>query len=334
MEFMKMNSTLNGSKMVFTEEMLNNYAQPLSATEDQQCQNAIRMVIDAIKPLGFSETRSTVERMYGESHAYYQELESKYGSRKIKVFLQGSYANNTNVRTQSDVDIAVVEEDIFQTEYRSGVTKSNYGFVTASPRAKTFKDEVEEALKSKFGSDVERKNKSIKINGNTYRKDADGVPCRRHKDFRWDFSNDPNNYVGGIVIIADSGERIINYPEQHIKNGKEKNTATNYYYKKMVRIIKKMKYLMCEQGIESADKVSSFALESLLWNIPNEKYLEYKEYRKVFMFDRLIDYLHSNQSALSTYKEANGIKDLCPNQEFITNIENFINDLRKFYGYQ
>ncbi|UDK97045.1 nucleotidyltransferase [Lysinibacillus sphaericus] len=320
--------------MVFTEEMLIQYSQPLSATEDQQCKNAIRMVIDAIKPLGFSETRSSVEPMYGETYAYYQELKSNYGNRKIKVFLQGSYANNTNVRTQSDVDIAVVEEDVFQTTYRSGVNDSDYGFVTASSRVKTFKDEVEEALKNKFGNDVERRNKSIKINGNTYRKDADGVPCRRHKDFSHDFSNNPMNYIGGITIIADTGERIINYPEQHIKNGKEKNTETNHYYKKMVRIIKKMRYLMQQNGIESANKVSSFALESLLWNIPNAKYLEYKEYRKVYMFDSLVDYLYSNLIYLSTYKEANGIKNLCPTQEFLTNMKNFINDLRRFYEYK
>lgn len=320
--------------LVFTEEMLIQYSQPLSATEDQQCKNAIRMVIDAIKPLGFSETRSSVEPMYGETYAYYQELKSNYGNRKIKVFLQGSYANNTNVRTQSDVDIAVVEEDVFQTTYRSGVTDSDYGFVTASSRVKTFKDEVEEALKNKFGNDVERRNKSIKINGNTYRKDADGVPCRRHKDFSHDFRNNPMNYIGGISIMADTGERIINYPEQHIKNGKEKNTETNHYYKKMVRIIKKMRYLMQQNGIESANKVSSFALESLLWNIPNAKYLEYKEYRKVYMFDSLVDYLYSNLIYLSTYKEANGIKNLCPTQEFLTNMKNFINDLRRFYEYK
>lgn len=180
------------------------------------------MVIDAIKSFGFIETRSSVEPMYSEIYAYYQELKSNYGNRKIKVFLQGSYANNTNIRTQSDVDIAVVEEDVFQTTYRSDATDSDYGFLAVSSRVKTFKDEVEEALKNKFGNDIERKNKSIKINGNTYRKDADGVPCIRHKDFSNDFSNNPMNYIGGITIIGDTGERIINYPEQHIKNGKEK----------------------------------------------------------------------------------------------------------------
>lgn len=320
--------------MIFTEDMLNNYSQPLSNTEDQQCKNAINMVVDAIKPLGFSETRSSVEPMYAGTYAYYQELKSNYGSRKIKIFLQGSYANNTNVRSQSDVDIAVVEEDIFQTTYRSGANDSDYGFTTVDTRPKSFKDEVEEALKQKFNYDVERRNKSIKINGNTYRKDADGVPCRRHKDFSSDYGNNPANYIGGILIVADSGERIINYPEQHIKNGKEKNTATNYYYKKMVRIMKKMRYIMEESGIESADKISSFALESLMWNIPNEKYLENKAYRKVYMFDKLINYLKSNSLFFTTYKEANGIKELCPTQDSLTNMRTFINDVHSFYEYQ
>ena len=30
--------------------------------------------------------------------------------------------------------------------------------------------------------------------------------------------DDPNNFIGGITIYSDKGERIINYPEQHINN--------------------------------------------------------------------------------------------------------------------
>lgn len=319
--------------MKFTESMLNSYAQPLSQTEDQQCKNAINMVVNSLKPLGFKEKRFNVEPMYTGTYSYFQELESEYG-RRIKVFLQGSYANNTNVRTQSDVDIAVVEEDIFQTQYRVGASDSDYGFTTATARPKSFKDEVEDALKRTFGSDVQRANKSIKINGNTYRKDADSVPCRRYKNYSHNYSNNPENFIGGIVITADTGERIINYPEQHIKNGKEKNATTNYYYKKMVRIIKKMRYLMTENGIIEANGVSSFALESLLWNIPNDKYLEYKDYRNVFMFDMLITYLKNNKYLLSSYKEANGIKLLCPTPSDVDSMNIFINALVEFYEYE
>lgn len=319
--------------MIFTEDMLERFSQPLSTTEDEQCKNAIRMVIDALKPLGLSEKKTAVEPMYYETYSYYQVLESANSDRKIKVFLQGSYANNTNVRTQSDVDIAIVQEERFQTEYRTGVLRENYNFTSAKPREKTFKDEVLDALRERFGNDVERANKSIKVNGNTYRKDADGVPCIRHRDYRNDYLNDPDNFVGGIMITADDGEKIINYPEQHIKNGKEKNVETSHYYKKMVRIIKNMRYIMKENKIAAASHVSSFALESLMWNVPNSVFLDYRYNRKVYMFDRIVHYLNTNTYFFSEYKEANGIKPLCPTWEQEQKMRNFITALKEFYQY-
>lgn len=49
---------------------------------------------------------------------------------------------------------------------------------------------------------MERKNKSIKILGNSYRKDADLVLALRYKDYSYDYRFDPENYVGGVLIKA------------------------------------------------------------------------------------------------------------------------------------
>lgn len=317
--------------MKFTEKQLKLYSAPLSDTENQMCKNAIGMVRDALKSLGFTDDNKPISLLYEDTLAYSIEMRSTYGSRKIKLFIQGSYANNTNVRTQSDVDIAVVQEEVFQTIYREGVSDSNYNFSTIESTPTSFKDEVEKCLREKFKNDVERKNKSIKVHGNTYRKDADTVPCRRYRDYRNDFYNNENNYIGGIVILADNGERIINYPEQHIANGKIKNAETNHYYKKMVRIIKKMRYLMEDNYISSAKEVSSFGLESLLWNLPNKLFTKYSIYR--YTFDDIVDYLYDNTYLLSCYNEANGIKPLCPYSSDINKFTNFINDLKTFYEY-
>lgn len=317
--------------MKFTEKQLKLYSAPLSDSENQLCKNAIGMVRDSLKSLGFTDDNRPISLLYEDTLAYSLEMRSAYGSRKIKLFIQGSYANNTNVRTQSDVDIAVVQEEVFQTIYREGVTDSNYNFSTVASATKSFKDEVEECLIEKFRNDVERKNKSIKVHGNTYRKDADTIPCRRYRDYRNDYYNNENNYIGGIVIIADSGERIINYPEQHIANGKIKNTETNRYYKKMVRIIKKMRYLMEDNYISSAKDVSSFGLESLLWNLPNALFTKYSIYR--YIFEDIVDYLYNNTYLLSSYYEANGKKPLCPYSSDVNKYISFINDLKAFYEY-
>lgn len=330
--------------MKFTESMLTSYSQPLSATEDGQCKNAIRMVADALKTLGFTDDNKDITPLYSETLAYSLNMRRSSDSRNIKLFVQGSYANNTNVRTESDVDVAVIQEEVFRTEYRPSGTlypqsDSDYNFRTAPVAAKSFKDEVQEALKEKFGSDVERKNKSIKVHGNTYRKDADTVPCRRYRDYRQDYSRNENNYVGGVVIYPDDGGMIINYPEQHIANGRRKNSDTNHYYKKMVRIMKKMRYLMEDCGntaySSAAKNVSSFMLESLLWNIEDSWYLENcGVYRKVFAFSQLITTLKNRKVYFGVYKEANGIKALCPTTSDYVNLCNFLDQLASFYEYE
>lgn len=328
--------------MKFTESMLDSYSQPLSATEDQHCQKAIRMVSDALKKLGFTDDGKAISPLYPDTYAYSLQLRSTTGGRNIKLFVQGSYANNTNVRTQSDVDVAVIQEEVFTTEYRSSGTiysqsDSDYGFVTAPTPAKAFKDEVQECLEAKFGNDVERKNISIKVHGNSYRKDADTVPCRRYRDYRGDYSKNASNYVGGIVIITDNGARIINYPEQHIEKGREKNVSTHHHYKKMVRIMKKMRYLMEESTYSpyavAAGGVSSFMLESLLWNIEDQWYLDNCIYRKVFSFSLMISYLVSHKNSFKNYKEANGIKPLCSDDVAFTKLCTFIDALSTFYEY-
>ena len=327
--------------MKFTENMLNDFARPLSETEDAKCKNAIRMVGDALKVLGFYDGTAGIYKLYPDTYAYTLQMHSNSG-RHIKLFVQGSYANNTNVRMHSDVDIAVVQEDVFITEYRKDFfpqSDQDYGFSSIDPPVKTFKDEVQECLEAKFGSDVERKNKSIKVHGNTYRKDADTVPCKRYRDYRIDFVKDSDNYIGGIVITPDHGPRIINYPEQHILNGRDKNVATHFYYKKMVRIMKKMRFLMEESPFKSfsdaAKNVSSFLLESLLWNIEEDWYLDNcGKYRKVFAFYMLIRSLEKRKADLMKYKEANGLKPLCENNTVKDNICTFIDQLKVFYEYE
>ena len=88
---------------------------------------------------------------------------------------------------------------------------------------------------------------------------------------------------------------------------------------------------MSEFSYSCADKVSSFGLESLLWNIPNDIFTQYSTYR--FAFDNIVTYLYDNKMYLNTYKEANGIKKLCSNQTDVKNYTEFINKLKYFYQY-
>lgn len=318
--------------MKFTEEKLKKFSSPISNTEEIQCKNAINMVISALENLGFI-TENGVVRSNKDTPSYESYMTNNKEGYKVKIFLQGSYANNTNVRGYSDIDVVVVQEDIFNTKYRVGIKDEDYGFCIAPKKLMSFKDIVESALKNKFGSDVQRNNKSIRINGNSYRKDADAVPSIRYRDYSKDFTFNKNNYEGGIIINADDGNKIINFPEQHLKNGIEKNKYTKRRFKKMVRIAKELRYQMKENGIESANKINSFVIECLLYNIPDNYFLKHESF--IMTFEEIVNYLYVNCDKIVNFVEVNKIKKLCPRNSETEEISiEFIKELRKFYSYE
>jgi len=142
------------------EDVFCTWGGPPSATEQTKCENAERAVRKAI------------------------DASAKLNTRSIEVFVQGSYANRTNVRQDSDVDICVLCDDVFFTDYTlsEGLNDAALGYKTAAYTYANFKNDVEAALKDYFGKDsVTRGNKAFDVHANTYRVDADVVPCLEHR---------------------------------------------------------------------------------------------------------------------------------------------------------
>lgn len=288
--------------MKFTEKVLEVFAKPLSDTEKEQCKHAINMVKEALEEKGYTLTKS-LSTYNDEMSLYYVLRDSMYGT--ITIILQGSYANNTNIRRVSDVDISILYNPILPIAFE------------------IYKQNIYEALKNKFGTNsVERKNKSIRVEGNTYRKSIDVVPA-------FPINQTPQN---GIYIITDKEkEKINNYPLQHIENGYEKNKGTGYRYKKYVRIIKYIKYWMELSKITSASQLGSFNVESLIWNIPDEVFRRYSSLG--FGVQEVINYLKIHENDIFFYKEANGIKKLCNTNEDYQKYKMFVTDLKNFFEY-
>lgn len=317
--------------MRFSEYDLIRFSKPISDTEETRCINALNMVSDALVSEGFVKTRGIELSVKG---TYGYDMTLRKGNTDLKLLVQGSYANNTNVRGESDVDIAVIQLNTFNTLYRSGVTDANYGFTSSSCNFLDYKTEIHKALVLKFGTEgVEWKNKCIHVKGNSYRVNTDTVPARRYRNYSKDYNNDRDNFIGGIYIKTDKGEIIINYPEQHIANGREKNVSSNLYYKKNVRIIKRIRYLMIDDGVASASKVNSFMLESLLWNLPDYKYQSNDSYVEKFTgLINYVTYLSIPDNSIDNYYEVNGIKKLLDTKEKKNDMILFLNDLRKYMG--
>lgn len=202
--------------------------------------------------------------------------------KKIDVYVTGSYRNNTNIRADSDIDVAVVACDVifYQLPGKGSPTKEDLGIRDPEYAFPAFRDEVGEALRAKLKKEnVAEGDKAFKIFASGDRLKAD-VPVffgyrlytgGKNEDGSW-------HYHEGIAMNprSDPSKRIVNWPKQHVMCGEAKNTKTNGRFKRLVRIFKHLRADMAEQGNaeqkSGAGQVTSFFLECLISNAPNSAF--------------------------------------------------------------
>jgi hypothetical protein len=225
----------------YSEEILSSYCSAVSDTEQRRIENVKSMIKSAI------------------NDSY------EFNGLDYEIFEQGSYANNTNIRIDSDIDICIMLISAFYSAYPDGLSDIDYGFSKGSITYHEYKKLVINALNKKFGNDIKIGNKSIEIKSNSYRVNADVVVAFKYRDYKILNSRDVNTYIEGIQCISNANYSVINYPKEHIKNGVNKNILTSLRYKKLVKIFKNIKNKLFPENYN----VSSFLIEALLWNIPN-----------------------------------------------------------------
>lgn len=221
------------------EETLSGSTGPSSNSEAEKQERTERMIKEAIR-----------------AHPAFSDCD-------LSVFAKGSYANNTNVRADSDVDVAVqCHECVYwdQQSKRVSVPGSPY----AGPwTPSVLRTELAKALKAKFPSQVDTTGSTaIRIRSSTARVDADVVPCF---DYRYHF--DSGQVRKGTKIFKKDGTGFENYPVQHLEEGTAKNARTSYRFKRAVRIMKRVENVMASEGVHR--EVPSFFVECLVYNCPD-----------------------------------------------------------------
>ncbi len=264
------------------EPILTTWSTGPSKTEEEKCENAETAIRKAIA------------------------ANEKLADLDITVFAQGSYRARTNVRQDSDVDICVRLNSTFFTTYPEGMTDQHVGNSAGSITFEEYKSLIHTALNARFGADsVTRGKKAFDVHANSYRVDADVVPTFAHRYYFED-----RTFISGVAFIVDGGGRIHNWPEQALANGVKKHEATGRRYKKMVRILKRLRNEMQEEKISAADNIASFLIESLVYNVPNS------EFSTDSYYEDLRNVLVSTYNATKTdeadkdWREVNGIKYL------------------------
>lgn len=202
------------------------------------------------------------------------DASAPYPVKNVDVHLQGSYGNNTNVWADSDVDIVLCHTGAFYYDI-SGMSQAQQGAFTAAFSANAryvytdFKRDAESFITRLYNGVVTGK-KALHIPGNNNRRNADVLVCQ---EFRRYYSYEPGLHGChyGVALYVN-GSRIENFPKQHAENCTAKHQATNQNFKRVVRVFKNMRNTMIEKGL-LADKVaSSYFIEGMLYNVPNDKF--------------------------------------------------------------
>lgn len=228
------------------------WAKPPSETEEEKASNAARMINQGIRKS--------------------QALSGK----NFVVYASGSYRNNTNTRSESDIDVAVVLKDsvYYELPADGSLTKEMLGFTDLTYSFTEFREDVGRALTQAFGVDgVTAGDKAFDVHENTYRLDADVSVFLEHRwytgakgaDGAWFFHSGAEMRPRG-----EPGRRIINWHQQHYDEGIARNNSTRRRFKRVVRILKRLREEMRTDGSAqaraAASDVPSFLIECLCYN--------------------------------------------------------------------
>jgi len=215
-------------------------------------------------------TYATVRNALLDSKAVYADV-------SFDVFLQGSYGNDTNIYSESDVDVVIRLDSIMrsdlaslpqeqQTAYHQAYGKATYTF-------SEFKQGVATRLSNAFGTEqVTPGDKAFNIHAGGARRSADVVVCHQYRRYTRFINSTDYQFTPGIIIPGTSKGDIINYPKLHSENCTKKHQATNQWFKPMVRIVKNMRRRLLADGVIAEDVACNYFIEGLLYNVPDDKF--------------------------------------------------------------
>lgn len=223
------------------EDKLSGWTGPSSSTEQDKQDRTERMIRQAI------------------------DAHEPFNNCSLRIFAKGSYANNTNVRADSDVDIAVeCTECVYWGESEKG-THPPGGSYEGVWTPEKLRVELLSAMNAKFPGQVDSSGSTaIQINSNSARVDADVVPCFSYRYYMNHGSRD------GTKIFKTDGSSIVNYPVQQKENGTVKNNRTGYAYKKGARLLKRVENAMAQDS--TFRELPSFFMECLAYNCPDNTF--------------------------------------------------------------
>lgn len=258
------------------EDRLISWTKPSSDTEQEKQERTERMIREAIS-----------------SHRAFDDC-------NLEIYAKGSYANNTNVCSDSDVDIAVECTEVFYWERSEGISTpilAPYEGVWTPSRLRA---ELVLAMQAKFPNQVDSTGSTaIQINSSSARVDADVVPCFTYRYYM------ETGFREGTKIFKKDRNSLVNYPKKQLENGIAKNNRTNHSYKKGARLLKSIENEMAEK--DQFRELPSYFMECLAYNCPDGVFMHetWTECLKAMLYHIWSELQGDNEPEINRWLEVN-----------------------------
>lgn len=226
-------------------------------------ETAVRYAIGAMQPIDPAYTRNTIE----ERDRVEKQLAGGYKAANLDVEFdyQGSVTNDTHIRAHSDVDLLTVEKRFFEVQPPNKPVSPYKGDTVADLRelrrtaASTLGAAYPTAVVDVTGS------KAVKISGGSLRREIDVIASNWWHTVEYR-QNWQKHSLGIEILDNDKGIRIPNKPFLHNKLVQDRDVSSSGGLRKVIRLLKSMKY----DSDERID-LSSYDIAGIAYNTPDHQ---------------------------------------------------------------
>ena len=204
---------------------------------------------------------------FKQAHVPIRDALAAYGwpsEVDYRVFLQGSYRNDTNLGGESDVDVVVRLASRLRPRVAdlSGKALQNDGSHKVCPATLGVVPEpCPEGDEGPLRRCYQERSQDLKLPKGELPADADLVVTMSYRD--------------GIAFYLPGQKRwVVSFPEQHHARGAKKEKATGNRFKRTVRMFKAARNRLVEKEVLTKDDAPSYFIECLLYNVPNGLFAE------------------------------------------------------------
>ena len=194
---------------------------------------------------------------------------------RYRTYLQGSYRNNTHLRRQSDVDVVAeltslpIRDGSLLPDSQKRLLKRT--FPEPEYGWRRFRRDVLRAVTAGFGaSRVREGKKTLKLVMESPEIPVDVVVAIRYLNYKEYSGLRSYKHAEGMGLYLPKESRwTVSYPHLHRRNGVGKEKATNWWFRRTIRMFKNARAQLVEEDRLASATSRSYQIECLLYNVPD-----------------------------------------------------------------